>query len=63
MNNGTATTRMGLREAASSARPVPVPNAALLQQAGEYSLIQLEALSGIALKQATRKLRLSSTAS
>jgi hypothetical protein len=45
-----------------AAAPVLSQDPALLTKAGEYSLIQLEALAGIALKQATRSLRLSPAA-
>lgn len=45
-----------------AAAPVPSQDPALLAKTGEYSLIQLEALAGIALKQATRSLRLSPAA-
>lgn len=56
MNNDHTTVREPARK-----EPAPVPAApALLPQTGEYSLIQLEVLAGIALKQATRSLPLSS---
>lgn len=63
MSTVTAKTRESSREAAgNAAAPALLPDTVLVPQAGRYSLIQLEALAGIALKQATRKLRLSSTA-
>lgn len=60
MSTATATTPE--QAAGNDAVPVPSQSPALLARAGEYSLIQLEALSGIALKQATRNLRLSQAA-
>ncbi|HXU92328.1 MAG TPA: hypothetical protein VFP33_01595 [Gallionella sp.] len=67
MNNGdeTVDTQSRKEPAAAAELPAPLQRAALLPhapQTGEYSLIQLEVLSGIALKQATRELPLSSTA-
>lgn len=59
MNHGNA--KQSLRDPAPTERPAPaLPDAALAPQDGEYTLIQLEALAGIALKQATRELPLSS---
>ncbi len=66
MNNGDETAdTQSRKEPAAAELPAPLQRAALLPHApqiGEYSLIQLEVLSGIALKQATRELPLSSTA-
>ncbi len=63
MNNVNATAGVPSRaKPVSGKRLVPfLPEATLSPQNGEYSLIQLEALAGIALKRATRTLPLSSS--